>query len=77
VGGGINTKLYLPLLNDVLEQNMDEMPLTVWSQFYFQQDWVPPLLARCKTSWMQFFTGVWLGAGNQWNSHLDPQTSHP
>jgi hypothetical protein len=29
VGGGINTKLYLPLLNDVLEQNMDEMPLTV------------------------------------------------
>ena len=33
--GGINTKLYLQLLSDILEWYMDEMPLAVRSQFYF------------------------------------------
>lgn len=38
MGGGINTKLYLQLLNDVLEWYMDKLPFAVRSQFYFQQD---------------------------------------
>lgn len=74
--GGINTKLYLQLFNDMLEWYIDEMPLTACSQFYFQQDWGPSLLARRKTSWMKFFTGERLDAGNELNSHLDSQNSH-